>query len=554
MKIFDKKLIEFFGTDILTEEIVRTALEKNYSNIKFSEGKTNEEYIARIEEINKIQEKYPNLVKGIELSIKGINYLNKEIWEKITIHNWFEKEGTIDLECFKDLKSISIFQAIRLENLKIPKNVERIYLTPVELNNDEGIICANGVVWIRDVSELDKEKLIEFEKKYNIKNIAIIQDLTCPNDYTGKTNCIKRGKADIYTIDEYRQILEELHSIVDDIDKNLDEEEKIIKIYKNIGKKIRYDYRATKDDSKYSKENVYSSRNMKNGLLKGKCVCVGYAEIMRNACALMGIDAIVVGSNKQNHSWNKVKIKENWYNFDPTGRHLKYLGFLRDEEIFEKGEEIEGPLANKIHKRNEEYKRRQKEKKIFEKFLSLNEKISELREKVHENKEKMGILPKKNSKFHEMIKKFINKIDEILNNNKENLKNKIGINYILEKTEEEEEEETGTESGTTTDIPERIPDEQKTTNSPWAVENLKNKIDINYIFKKTEEEEEETGTESGTTTDIPERIPDEQKTTNNPWAVENYSTTNIEDFKKVEKNKDKKRADNKDGREPFDED
>ena len=36
MKIFDKKLIEFFGTDILTEEIVRNALEKNYSNIKFS--------------------------------------------------------------------------------------------------------------------------------------------------------------------------------------------------------------------------------------------------------------------------------------------------------------------------------------------------------------------------------------------------------------------------------------------------------------------------------------------------------------------------------------
>jgi hypothetical protein len=63
-------------------------------------------------------------------------------------------------------------------------------------------------------------------------------------------------------------------------------------------------------------------RNLEGGILDKTCVCEGYAEILRNALALKGIEALyIAGFNpikKAAHAWNQVKIGGHWYNTDLT--------------------------------------------------------------------------------------------------------------------------------------------------------------------------------------------------------------------------------------------
>lgn len=123
---------------------------------------------------------------------------------------------------------------------------------------------------------------------------------------------------------------------------------------------------------------------MKNGLLKGKCVCAGYAEILRNALALAGIEAeyvegdmvkkeVVENFNEEDlekykkrkrktglyifkdekgkkhigerHAWVKCKIDGEWYNFDPTwdigSLSLKWC-YKTDADLSQKRKNITG--------------------------------------------------------------------------------------------------------------------------------------------------------------------------------------------------------------------
>ena len=70
---------------------------------------------------------------------------------------------------------------------------------------------------------------------------------------------------------------------------------------------------------------------------------------MRNACPLVGIEAITVADAKRNHSWCKAKINGVWYNFDSTVPF--FVGsFLRDGDVFK--DEPEGPTAVMAHPKN----------------------------------------------------------------------------------------------------------------------------------------------------------------------------------------------------------
>ena len=62
-----------------------------------------------------------------------------------------------------------------------------------------------------------------------------------------------------------------------------------------------------------------TSRNLE-GVLSGKSLCEGVAEIARNAFLLKGLDAkFIKGYNpKSAHAWNQVKIGDSWFNLDLT--------------------------------------------------------------------------------------------------------------------------------------------------------------------------------------------------------------------------------------------
>ena len=146
-----------------------------------------------------------------------------------------------------------------------------------------------------------------------------------------------------YSYETYKAIKKEILNIIKDIDPNLPEQQKYLEIRKKLTENIKYDYatlRATPNDKDY-----YSSRNLENGLLNHTCVCAGYADILKNVLAEVGIEAKYVEgkTNKgELHAWNQVRLKGDdgqyhWYNDDVTwdavGKDkLKYC-LLNDQEF-----------------------------------------------------------------------------------------------------------------------------------------------------------------------------------------------------------------------------
>lgn len=90
-----------------------------------------------------------------------------------------------------------------------------------------------------------------------------------------------------------------------------DREKKIFaQIYKILGKTIEYDN---------SNDTIHDLR----GLLNGKCVCDGYAEILKNVLACVGIySEVIVGYDSHSykgHAWNVVRLDGKYYWTDLTG-------------------------------------------------------------------------------------------------------------------------------------------------------------------------------------------------------------------------------------------
>ena len=77
------------------------------------------------------------------------------------------------------------------------------------------------------------------------------------------------------------------------------------------------------DQSHYEKEGAPRPSSEPYGpLLKGKGVCLGYAETFRLLMDMAGIECITVTGagfqNRENHAWNMVKLNGEWYCVDPT--------------------------------------------------------------------------------------------------------------------------------------------------------------------------------------------------------------------------------------------
>ena len=138
----------------------------------------------------------------------------------------------------------------------------------------------------------------------------------------------------LYDKKTYEKIKEKVNEILEDVEEvnpNKDNEfDVFIKIYTKLGRMISYDYQAAGKPG-------YEARNMIGGLIKGKCVCAGYAEILRNVLSCRGIECICVSSNT--HVFNQVKIGGKWYYCDLTnstdslnlGQDVEYCLLSKEE-------------------------------------------------------------------------------------------------------------------------------------------------------------------------------------------------------------------------------
>lgn len=132
-------------------------------------------------------------------------------------------------------------------------------------------------------------------------------------------------------------------------------------------------------DTSLQEKNIY---NIYGALIKGKCVCEGYARAFKYLLDGLGIESTMVigkginsSGQSENHAWNYVKLENNWYAVDCTwddpviigggyiGNSSKYRYFLKGKEDMEKdhttlgnftqgGKEFEYPtLNNKSYKK-----------------------------------------------------------------------------------------------------------------------------------------------------------------------------------------------------------
>lgn len=211
-------------------------------------------------------------------------------------------------------------------------------------NGEESVEYQRGVL-IDDVTQLSKEQAIKLKKS----GIDVIQ---IKNDYSN-------NYPDQYEINKYLAIMDSLQELVKGIDLDLPEARKFELIYRRVCKGIEYDYIAAypkgDEEREYSARVITTCGNLENGLLEKKCICSGYAEILRNALLLCGIDCKRVCGKiyedekkiieqgfelmwneyqkegeksyrktekglfyQEQHAWNKVKINGEWFNVDAT--------------------------------------------------------------------------------------------------------------------------------------------------------------------------------------------------------------------------------------------
>ena len=178
---------------------------------------------------------------------------------------------------------------------------------------------------IKDASELSVGMLKDIAAVMKIKDIRMVgPDLSDNQRYP-------------YSLVEYEVSREILDEVVAGIDPEEPDIDKFTTIYTRLKHAMVYDHRSimhdTSDEIRYSNSQVNNCRNLINGLRNGTCVCAGYAETLRNALALVGIESRYIRGDVFDdpdkhgyHAWNLVTLK------DKDGVKRRYLADLTWED------------------------------------------------------------------------------------------------------------------------------------------------------------------------------------------------------------------------------
>lgn len=201
-----------------------------------------------------------------------------------------------------------------------------------ELFNGFSVSNINLILNVDKISSLSSKKLLDLSKKYNINNVCLgtiicLKKGDCyklidnyskyynisksNNDYDNSKIVLSLFLSnDIYNIEEYKKIEEELYKLVDN---DLDEYQKFYNIYYAIVSSARYNFKGLD-------EEVNENQNLLGVLIRKEGVCESFSKTLYQACSLAHIKCIMVcgGSSKLEggHIWNQVCINGFWYNAD----------------------------------------------------------------------------------------------------------------------------------------------------------------------------------------------------------------------------------------------
>lgn len=314
-----------------------------------------------IGKISVIEQKFPSLesilpindVDAKDIGDNLINLINVAKYAKAIRLNenvgveeirTFIKKGGLEEKLFLSDDGFCLINKDRLAEISPNPDVLKINIRDVDKIGIENIKKSQEqiVLIARNAAELPIEKISEYEKLgIDVSGVEIVSE----------ENNVEQNS--LYDIKTYSAIREKLEELVEGISLDLPEKERFAEVYKRVCENIIYDtpaaYPKGKEEEEYRNAQNVNCRNLKNGLLEGKCVCAGYADILRNALSLVGIEAkyisgpVILKEIKkrsfkpekldsgyvykqddkkvviaENHAWNKVKLDGVWYNVDAT--------------------------------------------------------------------------------------------------------------------------------------------------------------------------------------------------------------------------------------------
>lgn len=195
-----------------------------------------------------------------------------------------------------------------------------LLLTKAQLEhliNSGRSIPQNVRLLIENVSELTSDEVRNFSSRCRANGINLSQV-----SVMDRTHGNSQTESSPYSLSEYIYIRDTLDLVTSGIDPSEPDIDKFTTVYLRLANAIRYNIEAStagrvdRDHSFYFSERLNKCRNMLDGLVDGTCVCAGYADILRNALALVGVDARMVSG--PGHAWNQIKIDGRWYDTDLT--------------------------------------------------------------------------------------------------------------------------------------------------------------------------------------------------------------------------------------------
>lgn len=151
---------------------------------------------------------------------------------------------------------------------------------------------------------------LDLLKKSNPKvnfQIAINQS------YNGKFED-NNNNDNVYDLDTTRDIKLRINDIIRLIPVGYTEVEKVLFVYKYLGKRVKYDYIIAGLDNEA--RNLCDKDSIYDVLFKNRGVCSGIATTFRVIMDELGIECYCIDS--RTHQWNIIKINGYWYHLDLT--------------------------------------------------------------------------------------------------------------------------------------------------------------------------------------------------------------------------------------------
>ncbi len=221
-----------------------------------------------------------------------------------------------------NIPSICVSSIADIEDVRNVYNTANLSINIIELKN---------LVELQEVCDEINKMINEFPDRYsfnqtindvselNISQLSIMKDTLKGYCKFDNINVLRTFDTyEEYNVDKYADIRQIIDIILESVDNNLADAKKVVQIEKILASGIAYDRDALLNAKSEKLNN--KCINLEDGLLNGKCVCGGFADIFRNVLACCNIDAKTVDciSEGNGHSYNQVKVDDIWYNADLT--------------------------------------------------------------------------------------------------------------------------------------------------------------------------------------------------------------------------------------------